>query len=85
MKCLCPKAKDADLRFVIWEEVRRVHQEGVLIATVRVARLTFQTRTLRLGRCRDRPSRALPLTCPNVKNVKKQMKRNASKKKNGEK
>ena len=38
-----------------------------LVATCRVARLTVQTRTLWLvGGCRDRPSRALPLTCPNV-------------------
>ena len=36
-------------------------------------------------RCRDRPSRALPLTSPNVKNLSKniKMKRNASNKKTG--
>ena len=34
------------------------------VATFRVARLSSQTRKLW---CRDRPSRALPLTCPNVK------------------
>ena len=28
MKCIGPKAKDADLWIFIWEEVRRVHQEG---------------------------------------------------------
>ena len=56
--------------------------EFYLIVTFRVARLTLQTRKLWLvgwlvGRCRDRPSRALPLTCPNVKNLrKKQKKRN---------
>ena len=42
-----------------------------LIATFIDARLTLQTRKLWLvGWCRDRPSRALPLTCPNVKNLK---------------
>ena len=41
-----------------------------LIATFRVARLW----------CRDRPSRAIPMTCPNVNNLKNpKMKRNASK------
>ena len=35
-----------------------------LVATFRVARLTLQTRKLW---CRNGPSRALPLTCPNVK------------------
>ena len=43
----------------------------------------LQTRILWLvGRCPDRPSRALPLTCPNVKTCKqtKKMKRNAGKK-----
>ena len=29
MKCIGPKAKDADLRAFIWEEVRRVHQEVI--------------------------------------------------------
>ena len=37
----------------------------LIIATLRVASLTLQTRKLWLV---DRPSRALPLTCPNVKN-----------------
>ena len=31
MKCIGPRAKDADLRLCIWEEVRRIHQEGVLL------------------------------------------------------
>ena len=31
MKCIGPKAKDADLWIWIWEEVRRIHQEGVLL------------------------------------------------------
>ena len=31
MKCIAPKAKDADLWILIWEEVRRVHQEGMLL------------------------------------------------------
>ena len=31
MKCIGPKAKDADLWLCIWEEVRRIHQEGVLL------------------------------------------------------
>ena len=76
MKCLGPKAKDADLRL----QSGRVHQEGVVIATCRVARLTLQTRKLRLvGVATDRHARYI-LTCPNVKNVKKQMNRNASKK-----
>ena len=30
MKCIGPKAKDADLWMSIWEEVRRIHQEGAL-------------------------------------------------------
>ena len=29
-KCMGPKAKDADLWVLIWEEVRRIHQEGAL-------------------------------------------------------
>ena len=38
-------------------------------AIFRVARFTLQTRKLWLvGGCRDRTSRVLPLTCPNVKN-----------------
>ena len=42
------------------------------LATFTVARFTLQTRKLWLvGRCRDRPSRALPWTCPNVKNKNK--------------
>ena len=37
-----------------------------MIATFRVARLPLQTRKCwRVGGCRDRQSRALPLTCPN--------------------
>ena len=31
MKCIGPKAKDADLWILIWEEVRRIHQEGFLL------------------------------------------------------
>ena len=31
MKCVGPKAKDADLWLCIWEEVRRIHQEGALL------------------------------------------------------
>ena len=31
MKCIGPKAEDADLWIWIWEEVRRIHQEGVLL------------------------------------------------------
>ena len=50
----------------------------IVVATFRFARLTLQTRKHWLvGRCSDRPQRALPLTCPNVNN-KKKMKRNAS-------
>ena len=29
MKCIGPKAKDADLWILIWEELHRVHQEGI--------------------------------------------------------
>ena len=29
MKCIGPRAKDVDLWLCIWEEVRRIHQEGV--------------------------------------------------------
>ena len=54
-----------------------------LVATFRVARSTLNSRKLCLVGCRDRPWRALPLTCPNVKNLKEKqkMKRNESKKK----
>ena len=31
MMCIGPKAKDADLWVVIWEEVLRIHQEGILL------------------------------------------------------
>ena len=30
MKCIAPRAKDADLWILIWEEVRRIYQGGVL-------------------------------------------------------
>ena len=31
MKSAGPKAKDADLWVLIWEEVRRVHRDGILL------------------------------------------------------
>ena len=31
MKCIGPRAKNADLWIWIWEKVRRIHQEGVLL------------------------------------------------------
>ena len=31
MKCIGAKAKDADLWILIWKEVHRVHQEGILV------------------------------------------------------
>ena len=31
MRCIGPRAKDADLCILIWEEVHRVHQEGILL------------------------------------------------------
>ena len=31
MKCIGPKAEDADLWILIWEELHRVHQEGILV------------------------------------------------------
>ena len=31
MKCIGPKGKDADLWILMWEEFRRVHQEGTLV------------------------------------------------------
>ena len=31
MKCIGPGAKDADLWILIWEELRKVHQEGILV------------------------------------------------------
>ena len=31
MKCIGPKAKDADLWMLNWEEVRRIHPEGILL------------------------------------------------------
>ena len=36
MHCICPKAKDADLWIFIWEEVHRVHQDGVLLGVEHV-------------------------------------------------
>ena len=30
-KCIGPKAKDADLWIMIWEELHRIHQEGTLV------------------------------------------------------
>ena len=30
MKCISPKAKDADVWTLTWEEVRSIHQEGTL-------------------------------------------------------
>ena len=54
-------------------------EQDRIFATFRVARLALQTPKLWLV-CRDRPRRALLLTCPNVKNLKKK-KRNESKKK----
>ena len=31
MRCIGPTAKDADLWILIWEELHRVHQEGILV------------------------------------------------------
>ena len=31
MKCIGPRAKDTALWILIWEEVRRVHQGGILV------------------------------------------------------
>ena len=31
MKCVGPKAKDADSWILIWEELHRAHQEGMLV------------------------------------------------------
>ena len=31
MRCIGPRAKDADLWILIWEELRRCHQEGILV------------------------------------------------------
>ena len=31
MRCIGPRAKDADLWILIWEELHRVHQEGILV------------------------------------------------------
>ena len=46
------------------------HRQDGFVATFRVARSTLQIRKLWLvGGCRDRPSRALPLTSPNVNNL----------------
>ena len=30
-KCIGPKAKDADSWILIWEELHRAHQEGILV------------------------------------------------------
>ena len=31
MRCIGPRAKDADLWILTWEELHRVHQEGILV------------------------------------------------------
>ena len=31
MKCIGPRARNADLWILIWEEQHRVHQEGILV------------------------------------------------------
>ena len=31
MRCVGPRAKDADVRILIWEALHRVHQEGLLV------------------------------------------------------
>ena len=31
MRCSGPRAKDADLWILIWEELHRVHQEGIVV------------------------------------------------------
>ena len=31
MKCIGPRAKDADLWIIIWEELQRVHPEGIRV------------------------------------------------------
>ena len=31
MRCIAPRAKDADLWTLIWEELQRFHQEGILV------------------------------------------------------
>ena len=31
MRCIGPRPKDADLWILIWEELHRVHQEGILV------------------------------------------------------
>ena len=36
MKCTGPTAKDADFWILMWEEVRRVHQEGMVLEVERV-------------------------------------------------
>ena len=30
-RCIGPRAKDADLWILIWEELHRIHQEGILV------------------------------------------------------
>ena len=58
-----------------WIYGKHPPKRTVVIATFRVARFTLQTRQLWLvGRCRDRPSRALPSTCSKGKTFKKQRK-----------
>ena len=36
MKCIGPRAKDADVWILIWEELHRVHQESILVEAERV-------------------------------------------------
>ena len=42
--------------------------------------INFTSSKTLVGRCRDRPKRALLLTCPNVKNLEKQNKKENEKK-----
>ena len=54
------------------------------IATFRGRKIDSKNSKTLVGRCRDRPLRALPLTCPNAINPEKnkKLKRNARTKKN---
>ena len=50
MRCIGPKAKDADLWILTWEELHRVHQEGILaeVKLVKAHRSKTQTQQMSL-------------------------------------
>ena len=47
---------------------------------LRGRKINFANSKTLVGRCRDRPSRALPVTCPNVRNLSKKKRKMKNKK-----